>query len=417
MKITKKFIMVVFCLCLLTVCCFSANAETTPLITISNKTALPGEEVTIDINISNNPGIMAMAFCITYDSDALEYTGYTKGYLSKYTVKNHSDKGHISFVNDESSDKSNNGKILSVKFKAKNDAAPKKYKITLANLNRQKYGNRLYKSFSNSNLKNIEPTVKSGSITVLETCENSGHKFGSWEVITPADCTNKGSSTHTCVRCDYSETIETPIAHDFENEWTIDKAATPEEDGVMSRHCKKCDETTDKITFSYEEIGGDDTDDTSSDEESSTSAPSDTPSGDSTITDNSSTTDSTDATQNDNSSTSSNSQKPSIDNIVGEKVPQQEAEKLENYPLPEPPKPNTNNSQIDSDTQSETASNQDVASDPISNDSDLTVDNTTDDEVTFFETTTGIIMIVVCSLLSIGIIALGIILIIKNKKQ
>lgn len=60
MEMTKKFIMVVFCLCLLTVGRFTANAETIPLITISNKTALPGEEVTIDISISNNPGIMAI---------------------------------------------------------------------------------------------------------------------------------------------------------------------------------------------------------------------------------------------------------------------------------------------------------------------------------------------------------------------
>lgn len=410
MEMTKKFIMVVFCLCLLAVGCFTANAETIPLITISNKTALPGEEVTIDISISNNPGIMAMAFCITYDSDALEYTGYTKGYLSKYTVKNHSDKGHIAFVNDESSDKSNNGIILSVKFKTKNDAAPKKYKITLANLDRKKYGNKLYKSFSNSNLKNIEPTIKSGSITILETCENSGHKFGSWKVITPANCINTGLQRHSCIRCNFSEEVVIPITHDFEDEWTIDKAATPEEDGIMSRHCKKCDEATDKITFSYEEIGGDDTDDTSSDEELSTPESSNTSSDNSVITDNSSITDSTKAPQ-DSSNKPTNTQKPSIDNVIGEKIPQQEAQKLENYPGAIKPNPDNSN------TLSENSSKQETSSNLITNDSDIIIDNTRDNESSFFETTTGIIMIVVCSILSIGIIVFGIILIIKNKRQ
>lgn len=419
MKSLKNIFICVLCVCLVVGCCFSVGAATNTVITISTKTASPGEEVKIDISISNNPGIMAMAFCITYDSNALTYESCEKGYLSSYTLKDHSDEGHISFVNVEGSDKTTNGKIISLTFKVKPDAKPGKYAIKLANSDRKTYGYNLHNCFSNSNLDYIVPVVSSGSITIPETCENSGHKFDAGTVITPADCTHTGSKTHNCVRCGFSETVEIPITHDFEDEWTIDKAATLEEDGVMSRHCKKCDEVTDEIAFSYEEIGGDDIGDNSSEEtpdtpESSNTASDNSGVSDSEITDNSSVTDNSDTAQSDKTT---NTQKPSVNNVVGEKVPQQEAEKLENFPKPEQQKPEQNNSQVPDNTSSENPSNQQNSSVPNANDSDTLVNNTNDSEPSFYATTTGIIMIVVCSLLSIAIITLGIILIIKNKKS
>ena len=395
----KKFISFLLCICIISICGVTATASSVPVITVSNVTADNGDEVTVDISIANNPGIMAMAFCITYDSSALEYTGYNKGYLSKYTVKDHSDKGHIAFVNDESSDKATDGVIISVKFKIKDDARGKKYAISLANLNRQKYGTKLYKSFSNSKLESIEPTVISGGITVRETCQNSGHKFGEWSVITPADCTNKGSKTHTCIRCQFSETVEIPIAHDFEAEWTIDKAATPEEDGEMSRHCTLCDAVTDKITFSYEEVGGDDTSSDASIEENSSS-------------------DENSSNNEDSSSNATNNNekpKPNIDNIVGEKVPQQEAEKLENY---QPPKDDDSSSESTSTEESNTEiiESETESVDSSATDTNQTNANSFDEESSFFDTLLNLVLVIIGSVLVVGIIVLCIIIIIKRKK-
>ncbi|MBR4116714.1 MAG: hypothetical protein IKK65_01355 [Clostridia bacterium] len=421
MKFIKNAVIITVCLALITLNVFAANATSAPIITLSNKTALPGEEVTIDISISNNPGIMAMAFCITYDSNSLEYTGYQKGYLSKYTLKDHPDKGHVIFVNDESSDKTNDGIMLSVKFKIKNDATPQKHIISIANLDRKKYGNNLYKSFSNSNLKSIEPIVRLGSITVAETCENSGHQYGDWNIIKSANCNETGLKTHTCVRCEYSEEATIPITHDFEAEWTVDKAATPDTDGEMSRHCKNCDATTDKIIFSYEEIGGDETpDDTTSSDTSSDSTgsenTSDISSDNSTSNEANSSTTETTAPSQDSNSSSTNNKKPSINNVVGEKVPQQEAEKLENYPQndkPEENKPDQNNS----NTSSENTPSQEVVSKDETPNSNNSVELPQDDDDSFFTTPTGIVMIIICSALSFGVLALGVILIIKNRKK
>ena len=430
MKITKRIVATFVCLILVIVCSFTVAAADTPRISLSNVRALPGESVTINISISNNPGIMSMSFCITYDNEAFEYTGYSKGYLSRYTIKDHSDKGQIAFVNDEASNKSNDGVMLSVKFRVKDNAAPGKHTITLANQNREKYGTKLHNSFSNSNLKYIVPSVMSGSITVGETCENAGHKYGDWTVVTPADCVSTGTKEHTCLRCDHTETADIPITHDFEAEWTVDKAATPTEDGTMSRHCKNCDAVTDEITFTYEEVEDSqkpDDDASSEDSVSSEEASGDNSSSnvsdeynssnsDNSSSQNSTSSDNASSNANSNSSDSASNKTP-INNTVGAKNPQSAVENIKDYQ--ENIKPNINAS---SDAQSEnTSSKDDTVSDSESAATDTGGSEPTDTG-DFSNTETNlsvgnIALFAVSGVISIAIIALAIILILKRKKE
>lgn len=415
MNNAKTFIALLLSLILITVCGVPALAAGSPTITLSNKTVLPGESVTIDINILNNPGIMAMAFCITYDSSVFEYTGYTRGYLSKYTVKDHPDKGHVAVVNDEASNKSKDGTVMSVSFKIKDNAAPGKYTITLANINREKYGYSVNNSFSNSSQQYVVPTVKAGSITVEETCENSGHKYGEWQIITPADCTHTGLKEHKCVRCEYPETAEIPITHDFESDWTVDKAATPDQDGIMSRHCKKCDAVTDKITFTYEEVedGGEGDQNNSSGNNSSQITES---SSEESQTSSSGTT-----TSNSGSSGNSSSNKTQIDNTVGAKNPLSVVENIKDYQ--ENIKPNANESDTSSDTQSSSDNSENntvSSSSTVQNDSEteLTDGTAADGDYSKDDSTSAfnVVILVIAAILSTAIITIGVILIIKRKK-
>ncbi len=402
MKFFKK--LATFLLCAIISLSFvtTVSADVTPAITITNINATPGESVKISINISNNPGIMAMAFSITYDSDALIYKSYTKGYLSNYNIHHHEDKGHISFVNIENKDVNKNGNIITIIFDVKSDAKPGNYVVSLANSNREKYGTQLHNSFSNSKQEFVVPRVTAGGVTVKETCENTGHEFGEWNIVKQANCTETGLKTHFCIRCNSAEEVTVPITHDFESEWTVDKEATPQEDGIMSRHCTKCDEVTDKITFRYEEITGDTSDNNSSNDVSSEQIDSSNISSDDTI-----------------SNTSSeiiDNQKPNINNVVGEKVPLEEAEKFEDYQ--QNIKPDIDNSSTPNENTSDNNSSK-TETDSSNTTVGTTGNNSGNDtkEPSFFATTSGIIMIVICSLLSIGIIVLGVLLIIRNKKS
>ncbi len=368
----------------------TVSADDTPTISVTSVNALPGDSVKISISISDNPGIMAMAFCITYDSDALKYKSYAKGYLSNYNIYNHEDKGHISFVNVENKDINKNGNIVTIIFDVKSNAKPGDYKVTLENSNREKYGTKLHNSFSNSNQEFIVPKVVSGGITVQKTCENSGHEYGEWNIVKEANCTETGLKKRFCIRCNNAQEVDIPITHDFEQEWTIDKEATPQEDGIMSRHCTKCDEVTDKITFSYEEITGDSSD---------TDVSSDISVGESS-----------------SEGIDTQDKKPIINNTVGEKVPLDQAEKLDDYQ--NIIKPDTNSSSVADDN----VSIDDTSSDtnPV-NSNGINTNNSSSDKNenknSYFATTSGIIIIVICFLLSIGIVALGVLLIIRNKKS
>lgn len=281
MNFIKKITSVIFCVAL----CISVSANlcaenTAPTIKISNVEAMPDETVTVDISISNNPGIMVMSFAITYDNSVLEYDGYKKGYISNCTVEDHANKGYLAFLNDETKDLSENGNIISVNFKVKSSAKSGRYYINLENSNRAKFGSNLKNSFSNSKLNYVIPTVIPGSVKVGETCKNDGHKYGDWKITKPADCKNTGIKEHKCLRCEHTETATIPITHDFENEWTVDRVATPEADGIMSRHCKNCDAVTDEIKFTYKEVESSQKPDNSSKDENN----SNTESGNSSVT-------------------------------------------------------------------------------------------------------------------------------------
>lgn len=169
----KKFLSVLLCaVVLVSALSFNLSAANAPSITVGNANGLPGTVVNVPISIKDNPGILAMAFCVLYDNSVFEYVDYTKGYLTNYTLTNHSEKGIVSFVNVEEQNMFNNDTMITLSFKIKEDAAYKKYDITLANNNPDKYGSSLHNSFANASEQFIVPTVVNGSITVTDSPYN-----------------------------------------------------------------------------------------------------------------------------------------------------------------------------------------------------------------------------------------------------
>ncbi len=166
----KKFLTIILCMIFIfTIVCFSANAsQIQPTITVKDAVGTSGKNIDVQISIADNPGILAMAFCIGYDNTVLEYTGYTKGYLTNYNVMDHNDKGIVSFVSVEEKDISLNGTIITLKFKIKDTAALGEYPITILNNNPDKYGAELHNSFADSNEQFIVPIVKNGVVTVVD---------------------------------------------------------------------------------------------------------------------------------------------------------------------------------------------------------------------------------------------------------
>ncbi len=166
----KKILSVIISMALIlsVVSITTVSAVATPTITVSNVLGNREQVVSVNIKINNNPGILAMAFCVQYDSNAFEYKGYRSGYLTDYNIMDHADKGYVSFVSVEKNDVAKNGTVLTISFAVKPTAEFGRYDISILNNNPEKYGDSLHNSFANSAEDFILPVVSNGSITVTE---------------------------------------------------------------------------------------------------------------------------------------------------------------------------------------------------------------------------------------------------------
>lgn len=400
----KKLFAVILTFIMLLALCPTVSAESNPRIIVSSASAKPGETVSVNISISNNPGIRAMAFSVTYDQSNLEFVSYTKGWISTPQYRDYADNGYVSFNILESSAKLNVGSIMSLTFKIKDTAKPGDYRITLGNNYFKSEGYDLSKAFVDDKENYYStPKITSGNITVLGPCHTVGHKFGEWVQTKESTCTEMGLKERTCSVCSEVEQRKLTFVHDFEEEWTVDRVATPEKNGIMSRHCKLCPETTDAIVFRYDEIQTPD----------DTETPDNTETPDDTDPENSNPDSSTD---DDNTTSTEDNKKPVIDNTEGSKNPIEEVGKLEgfdNLAPPEEPEIETPEELPEPEVPDDTSSNQ-----PTNDTEDVLTESTqkSEEEKPFFSTPIGIITIIICALASCGILALGIFLILKNKK-
>ncbi len=166
----KKLLSIVLCFVLvLSLASFgNVSAATAPTITISNVTARSGDNVSVNVSIADNPGIMAIAFCITYDSDVLDYVGSESGFITDYIIKDHTNEGCLSVVSVSNEDVTSNGTMFTVSFKINDTAALGSYEIGIINANPEKYGDSLHDCLSNSKEQFFAPVVNKGYISVVD---------------------------------------------------------------------------------------------------------------------------------------------------------------------------------------------------------------------------------------------------------
>lgn len=82
--------------------------------------------------------------------------------------------------------------------------------------------------------------------------EPTGHSFGEWTVSIDSTCVAGGQKTRKCEICGYTEYEDTdidPDAHEWEENYTIDKEPTCTTEGSKSIHCSRCDATKDSTVI------------------------------------------------------------------------------------------------------------------------------------------------------------------------
>jgi len=122
----KKYLIFIFVLIFASanIPCLALAADVPKLEVITPTSAQPGDEISVDIVIRDNPGVMVMVLGIDYDSACLEYIGYEDGIFTGWEVFT-----NAVWIGDSNLD--SDGTILTLKFKVIDNASPCSTKIAV----------------------------------------------------------------------------------------------------------------------------------------------------------------------------------------------------------------------------------------------------------------------------------------------
>jgi hypothetical protein len=241
-----SFIIALIILLSFTISSLTVYAAEECTVIVETVDAATGDDVFVNLNIKNNPGIMAMTISITYNSSALEYIDYYYGdVFTDYTVAAHPTRNLIRLVISEKKNKDADGIVASFKFKVAKDAEFKLHDMTVE-----------YSSgdFCDYDLKRIMPKIVSGGVNVAFNGSNCSHKeYGEWKQTVAPSCEKEGVSERICKKCNHADhkDIE-PVGHTYSDKWTVDIPATADKPGTMSRHCLRCDTSIDETNFTLQ---------------------------------------------------------------------------------------------------------------------------------------------------------------------
>lgn len=231
-----------------------AQAAEKAVLQVSTVSGHRGDEVSVTVSLTSNPGIAGLVFSLTFDNKVLklvdvkepantddEFIFYEP--IIKNDAINDTSINYIGYA--FASGKSNitkTGIVYTATFKILDEAAIGTTQLNIAGRNGQDTAD-----VSNIDEKAVPIEVTAGSVTV--TCE---HKHTE-TVKTAATCTKDGLEVVTCKDCKevISSTVIKSTGHKY-GDWIVDKAVTCTEDGEEYRECSVCHN---KITQKIEHKG------------------------------------------------------------------------------------------------------------------------------------------------------------------
>ena len=186
----KTLVILALCLCLLLSWQVSALATAEPTVSLSEVSANRGDEVTIDVNLAGNPGIIQMKVSIEYDSNALELKKVVDAeQLGHYTHKDKLESPYTLYWDDNP--KANftvNGKVAQLTFKVKDNAEFKSYPINIKTADDFIY---------NFDMQNVHFATQNGAINVV-----CAHKNLTPVAAVESTCVNEGNiAYYVCLDC------------------------------------------------------------------------------------------------------------------------------------------------------------------------------------------------------------------------
>lgn len=228
----KKFLSLLMTVALTVACLGSTVFAAGTDVAVSTATAEQGDEVTLEVSISGNPGFVAYKLGVDYDKDALELTSIDAGSVSLSGIftagkdANNNFNGNAGYM--ALAPATGDGVLFTVTFKVLAVSGTYPVSVNVGNL-------------GDANQNEINPTVTAGSVTVKHE-----HNYTNWTQTTAPTCTQPGIETGTCA-CGATTTRTGAAAtgHSY-GEYTVTTEPTCTEKGVATATCSVCGATTTK---------------------------------------------------------------------------------------------------------------------------------------------------------------------------
>ena len=112
---------------------------TEAVLTLGTVKVCTGQEFTMELSMEKNPGLMYLSFRLDYDADSLEFLGAEEGVFTGWTVN----KEKSTLLWDADGDRAENGVLLRLCFRAKEEARTGETAIALADLFATNYAEEL----------------------------------------------------------------------------------------------------------------------------------------------------------------------------------------------------------------------------------------------------------------------------------
>ena len=210
----------------------AATAAAAPSIAVSGASAAPGETVTLNVQLSGNPGLVAARFAIDYDPYLTLVSATDGGILkgAQFGADTASDPYYVTWYDTAATaDNTKNGTILTLTFKVSADAPKGAQQVRLA---------AVPGDFVNNSLKCVNVALNGAIVSV--NGDSHIHSFTEYVPDGNATCTEDGTKTAVCDKgCGATDTIPDPgsaTGHSF-TAYVPDGNATCTEDGTKTAVC------------------------------------------------------------------------------------------------------------------------------------------------------------------------------------
>ena len=281
-KLLSILLAVVLTLSVCTVAAFAADEDI--VVSIGNFSAKRGDTISVPITLTKNSGFVTLGLEVAYDSSVLEIdcADHVDGDPC-YPIEQKTDFGtkyganiaensqyhtanpyNIMWAYSKGNNVTYTGEMAVITFKVKKDAAIGTTDLTVTVTQSSNADGKKNTFASASGTVTVECAnhVKdAGTVTKQPTCTEAGetvykcsvcgavmatekapaatgHKYGDWEVTTPATCTEKGVETRVCQNdAAHVETRKIDALGHKWGEWEVTTKATCTEKGVETRVC------------------------------------------------------------------------------------------------------------------------------------------------------------------------------------